>query len=117
MLTGALDCQWVELEGRVRFAHLEPDNVVLDIAAEGGSLEAVSLRDRHADYDALVDSLVRIRANAAAVFNNRRQMVGVRLYFPSLGTDPRQSSRPPAIPSPSPRFPSPNCSASGPAPS
>ncbi len=84
MLTGALDCQWVELEGRVRFAHLEPDNVVLDIAAEGGSLEAVSVRDRHADYDALVDSLVRIRANAAAVFNNRRQMVGVRLYFPSL---------------------------------
>ncbi len=85
MLTGALDCQWVELEGRVRFAHLESDNVVLDIAAEGGSLEAISLRDRHADYDALVDSLVRIRANVAADFNNRRQMVGVRLYFPSLG--------------------------------
>ena len=84
MLTGALDCQWVELEGRVRFAHLEPDNVVLDIAAEGGSLQAVSLRDRHADYDALVDSLVRIRANVASVFNNRRQMVGARLYFPNL---------------------------------
>lgn len=84
MLTGALDCQWVEFEGRVRFAHLEPDNVVLDIATGGGSLEAISLRDRHADYDALVDSLVRIRANVAAVFNNRRQMVGARLYFPSL---------------------------------
>ncbi len=34
LLTGAFDCQWVEVEGRVRSAHLGPNNVVLGIAAD-----------------------------------------------------------------------------------
>ncbi len=84
MLTGAMDAQWVQVEGRVRFAHLEPNNVVLEIATDGGTLSAVSTRESGADYDALVDSLVRIHGNAAPVFNQRRQMVGVHLFFPTL---------------------------------
>ena len=84
MLTGAMDAQWVQVEGRVRFAHLEPNNVMLEIATDGGTLSAVSTRESGADYDALVDSLVRIHGNAAPVFNQRRQMVGVHLFFPTL---------------------------------
>ncbi len=84
MLTGALDCQWVEVEGRVRSAHVSPHNVVLEIATDGGSLDAVSVRQEGVDYDSLVDSLVRIDGNAAPLFNQRRQMVGVHLFFPSL---------------------------------
>ena len=40
--------------------------------------------NRRPDYDALVDSLVTIHGNAGPVFNRKRQMVGVHLYFPSL---------------------------------
>lgn len=84
MLTGAMDAKWVQVQGRVRFAHLQPNNVVLEIATDGGTLSAVSTRQNGADYEALVDSLVRIRGNAAPVFNQRRQMVGVHLFFPTL---------------------------------
>jgi len=84
MLSGAFDGQWVQVEGRVRNVHLKPHNVVFEIAAEGGSFRAVTLRQPGADYKALIDSLVRIRGNAAPVFNQNRQMVGVHVYFPSL---------------------------------
>jgi diguanylate cyclase (GGDEF)-like protein len=84
LLTGALDCQWVEVEGRVRSAHVGPNNVVLGVAADGGMLTAVTIREVGVDYDSLVDSLVRIDGNAAPLFNQRRQMVGVHLFFPTL---------------------------------
>jgi diguanylate cyclase (GGDEF)-like protein len=84
LLTGAFDCQWVKVEGRVRSAHVGPNNVVLGIAADGGVLTAITLRQPGVDYESLVDSLVRIEGNVAPLFNLRRQMVGVHLFFPSL---------------------------------
>lgn len=84
LLTGVLDCAWVRIEGRVRNVHLEPHNAVLEIAAEGGSFTATTVREPGADYDSLVDSVVSIQANAAPLFNQNRQMVGVHAFFPSL---------------------------------
>ena len=84
LLTGALDCQWVEVEGRVRSAHVGPHDVVLGVAGDGGMLTAVTVRQDGVDYDSLVDSLVSIDGNAAPLFNQRRQMVGVHLFFPTL---------------------------------
>lgn len=84
LLTGALDCAWVRIEGRVRNVRLEPHNAVLEIAAEGGSFTATTVRETGADYDGLVDSVVSIQANAAPLFNQNRQMVGVHAFFPSL---------------------------------
>ncbi len=104
LLTGALDCQWVEVEGRVRSAHLAPHNVVLAVAADGGVLTAVTVRQPGVDYDSLIDSLVRIDGNAAPLFNQRRQMVGVHLFFPTLGQvtviqpAPRDPFAVPAVP-------------------
>jgi len=84
LLTGGLDCQWVEVEGRVRSTHATAHNVVLEVAADGGMLTAVTVRQEGVDYDSLVDSLIRIDGNAAPLFNQRRQMVGVHLFFPAL---------------------------------
>lgn len=84
LLTGVLDCEWVEVEGRVRSAHVGPNNVVLALAGDGGMLTAVTVRQQGVDYDSLVDSVVRIAGNAAPLFNQRRQMVGVHLFFPTL---------------------------------
>jgi diguanylate cyclase (GGDEF)-like protein len=84
LLTGVFDCQWVKVEGRVRSAHVGPNNVVLGIAADGGVLTAITVRQPGIDYESLVDSLVRIDGNAAPLFNLRRQMVGVHLFFPTL---------------------------------
>jgi hypothetical protein len=58
--------------------------VVLGIAANDGSLIAVSVRQAGVNYESLVDSLVRIQGNAGAVFNHRDQLLGVRVLFPTL---------------------------------
>ncbi len=84
MLSGALDSQWVELEGRVRSVHFTGQIVALQIATDDGSFDALSVREQGVDYDSLVDSLIRIRGNAASVFNTRRQMVGTRMFFPTV---------------------------------
>ncbi|MGD1105443.1 MAG: GGDEF domain-containing protein [Terracidiphilus sp.] len=84
LLSGAFDAQWVEIEGRVRSAQLGPNNVVLGIAANDGSLTAVSVRQAGVNYESLVDSLVRIQGNAGAVFNQQDQLLGVRVLFPTL---------------------------------
>jgi diguanylate cyclase (GGDEF)-like protein len=84
MLTGAFDGQLVEVEGRVRSAHFGPNHTVLGIAADGGMFTAVTLRQPGVDYESLVDSLVRIDGNASPLFNQRRQMVGVHVFFPTL---------------------------------
>ena len=104
MLTGALDCQWVEVEGRVRSVHESTHNVVLSVASDGGMLTAVTVRQEGVDYGSLVDSLVRIDGNAAPLFNQRRQMVGVHLFFPALDqvtvlqSAPRDPFAVPAVP-------------------
>jgi len=104
LLTGALDCQWVQVEGRVRSVHITPHNAVLGIAGDGGMLTAITVRQQGVDYDSLVDSLVRIDGNAAPLFNQRRQMVGVHLFFPTLGQvtviqpAPRDPFAVPAVP-------------------
>jgi diguanylate cyclase (GGDEF)-like protein len=84
LLTGVLDCAWVRIEGRVRNVRLEPHNAILEIAAEGGSFTATTVREDGADYDGLVDAVVSIQANAAPLFNQNRQMVGVHAFFPTL---------------------------------
>ena len=104
LLSGVLDCQWVEVEGRVRSAHVGPNNVVLGVAGDGGMLTAVTVRQQGVDYDSLVDSLVRIDGNAAPLFNQRRQMVGVHLFFPTISQvkvvqpAPRDPFAVPAVP-------------------
>jgi diguanylate cyclase (GGDEF)-like protein len=82
--SGALDGQWAEVEGVVRAAHLSAWNATLDIATTGGPVSATTLREAGIDYEALVDSFIRLRGNAAPVFNRKGQMVNVHLFFPSL---------------------------------
>ncbi len=84
MQSGKTDGQWVEIEGRVRSAYLADRNVFLEVATDGGSFTATSVREDGADYEALVDSLVLIQGNAAPQFNQQHQMVGVHIFFPSL---------------------------------
>ena len=84
LLSGKQDGQWVEVEGMVHSVRYQKMNVSLEITTVGGPLTATTRRDRSADYDSLVDSLVRLHANSAPVTDRNRQMVGVHLFFPSL---------------------------------
>jgi len=82
--SGVYDTDWIQVEGRVRSIHREPNIVSLIVAAKGGSFGAVTTPEPGVDYDRLVDSLIELTANTAPVFNQRRQMVAVHLFFPSM---------------------------------
>ncbi len=84
LTTGVYDSDWIQVQGRVRSVHREPNIVSLVVAAKGGSFGAVTVPEPGVDYDRLVDSLIELTANTAPVFNQRRQMVAVHLFFPSM---------------------------------
>jgi diguanylate cyclase (GGDEF)-like protein len=84
LASGIYDTDWIQVEGRVRSIHREPNLVALVIAAKGGDFGAVTVPEAGVDYDRLVDSLIQLTANTAPAFNQRRQMVAVHLFFPSI---------------------------------
>jgi PAS domain S-box-containing protein len=84
LMTGADDSHWVEVEGVVHSVTRSAHNVTLTLALPGGIIRAVTLLQAGADYDSLVDATVVMHANAGPLYNNRRQLVGARLLFPSL---------------------------------
>ncbi|MFZ0745222.1 MAG: GGDEF domain-containing protein [Terracidiphilus sp.] len=86
LLSGSLDGQWVEVVGIVHSVFLTEKDATLDIATVGGPLSATTSRKPGTNYDALVDSLIKVHGNSGPVFNLKRQMVGVHLFFPSLET-------------------------------
>ena len=95
LLTGREDSQWIEVTGIVHTAALErrlppdmregPPQLVLGIASASGMLK-VRIRDfpRGRDYRYLVDAVVTVRGACGTLFNNRRQLVGVQMFVPSL---------------------------------
>lgn len=82
--SGIYDTDWIQVQGRVRAIHRQPGIVSLIVAANGGSFGAVTLPQPGVDDDRLVDSLIELTANTAPAFNQRRQMVAVHLFFPSM---------------------------------
>ena len=84
LLTGAEDGEWVEVEGLVRDVRETPKNVRLRLSMSEGSIEASTVREPGVDYSRLMDAKIRVRANAAPLFNLSRQMTGAQLFFPSM---------------------------------
>ena len=84
LLTGAEDGQWVEVEGVVHSMTDVGRDVTLDLALADGDIRTTLPKEPGADYVRLVDAKVRLRANAAPLFNRRRQMIGARLLCPTL---------------------------------
>jgi PAS domain S-box-containing protein len=81
------DGQWVEVEGIVRSVEIggtQKGLLALDIAAEGGRLTAYVPGVNHPGSAQLVDAKVRIRGACGALFNDKRQMLGVLVYVPSM---------------------------------
>jgi diguanylate cyclase (GGDEF)-like protein len=84
LISGSMDCHWVEISGVVHVVRLNETNATFEIATTEGPISAVTRREAGIDYEQFVDSLVLVHGNAAPVFNRKRQKVGVHLFFPSL---------------------------------
>jgi diguanylate cyclase (GGDEF)-like protein len=84
MMEGEADGQWVEIEGVVHAVRMSGHNVYLDLALSDGVMTAITVREPGADYNRLVDARVKLRGNAAPIFNNQGQMTGSHIFFPGL---------------------------------
>jgi len=80
------DGQWVEVQGIVRTAGVDPEskNLFLDIGMDGGLITAQIPNFKLEDSQRLIDSEVLIRGNCGAVRNALNQQIGVMLYVPGL---------------------------------
>jgi hypothetical protein len=87
----------VEIEGVVHAVTDTGKNVTVSLTVTDGLIQATTLKEPGADCAGLVDSTVRIHGNVAPLFTRNRQMVGVRLFFPSLA-EVRVEEPPPADP-------------------
>lgn len=92
--TGAADAEWVEVEGIVHAVIDHPLGetaatrryITLQLAMTEGIVGVSMLWEPGVEYSRLVDAKVRIRANAAPMFNRNDQMMGVRLMAPGFST-------------------------------
>ena len=83
LMSGKEDSQWVEVQGVVRTVREQDGQSVLELALTGGRLPArLPLVD--ATIPRLVDATVRLRGACGGLFNQKRQLVGVQLFVPSL---------------------------------
>ena len=95
LLTGKEDSQWIAVKGIVHSVALEdqlpPDmrrgrpQLVLGIASGTEKFKA-RIKDfsPDIDYSRLVDSVVTVRGACGTLFNERRQLVGIQLFVPTL---------------------------------
>ena len=98
LLTGTEDGQWVSLEGVVHTVEFYGKHVVLTLATVDGIVTATSDKEEGANYAGLVDSRVRIRAVAAPLVGDKRDLIGMRLLFPDFATSIAIEERAPADP-------------------
>ncbi|MGH9403189.1 MAG: response regulator [Terriglobia bacterium] len=86
------DSRWVEVEGIVRSAEIEPpasigppaNTLVLKVALEDGAITAQIPAFHQNLPRQLIDSTVRIRGVRGAVFNQNNQLIGATLYLQTL---------------------------------
>ena len=83
LMSGEEDSQWVEVRGVVRAVREEGGQSLLELALSSGRL-AVRIPAVDATIPRLVDATVRLRGACGGLFNQKRQLVGVQLFVPSL---------------------------------
>ncbi len=80
---GRADSQWVELEGIVQSSGSDGDRPVA-LLVWGPHQFKVRLAGNDPVPAAWIDARVRVRGACGTLFNSKRQLVGIRLFVPSL---------------------------------
>ena len=84
---GQQDSQWIEMTGLVRSSVVETvwthPVLVLNLDTGIGNI-SVRVLDFAGGYGGLIDALVHVKGACATVYNDRRQMVGVKMIVPTL---------------------------------
>jgi signal transduction histidine kinase/CheY-like chemotaxis protein len=85
LFSGQYDSQWVEAEGVVQSVGMQGPRAFL-LIREGPYTFRAILRDLAGEPlpEHLIDAKVRVRGACASIFNERRQLLGIRLHVPAL---------------------------------
>ncbi len=83
--TGAEEGQWVRIEGTVRGVRPSGSTLALAIGSGWSRVEVVTPDFRMEAARKLIGSRVRVRGAAGPMFNIKRQVIGVKVFTPSLG--------------------------------
>ena len=81
LLSGRWVCYWTELEGIILSANVQPGSVQLNLGADGGTV-LVIMREVSASSRLTVGSKVVLRGALSALYNDRRQALGVKIFVP-----------------------------------
>ncbi|MEO8481663.1 MAG: response regulator [Acidobacteriota bacterium] len=86
LFSGRYDSQWLEAEGIVQTVTRQEQQLILSIASGSYRFTAaiVAFGDGPAPPD-LIDSKVRVSGAGASSFNEKRQLLGIRVIVPDLG--------------------------------
>ena len=95
MMTGALDCLWVEVEGVVHSVEESGPDVTLSLTLRDGMINATTPKEEGVSYGRLVDAKIRIHGNVALIFDKNRQMAGAHLLFPAISEMKIEEASPP----------------------
>ena len=94
MASTALDSQWIEIEGIVHNTITDEGNTALELSVDGSKVLVRIPSMGPQDAAKLIDAKVSIRGNCGAIYNDKNQWFGVRLYVPDIG-QVRIRERPP----------------------
>ena len=85
LFTGRYDSQFVEAEGIVQIVGRQAGNVYLLLAAGPYTFRAVLSNSSEVPLPAsLIDTKVKVRGACASIFNERRQLLGIRVAVADL---------------------------------
>ncbi len=85
LLTGKEDSQWTEIRAVVRgINRLDEQQLLLHLAAGRSRFDAVIPGFTDPVLPKLLDAVVRVSGVSGTLFNQRRQLIGVQHYVPSL---------------------------------
>jgi PAS domain S-box-containing protein len=84
LISGRQECQWVEVEGLVRSARVEFQQLALELAVGPARLTAWVKEFESPDPTRLIEARAKVRGVCTAVFNSRRQITGTQILVSSL---------------------------------
>jgi PAS domain S-box-containing protein len=84
LITGEYDCRWVEVNGVIHSAITKNDRLKLEISSSDGTIEVQVLEYSGFDPAQLVDAKARLLGVCGTTSNEKRQVIGISLFVPSL---------------------------------
>jgi two-component system sensor histidine kinase/response regulator len=84
MITGKYDCHWVEVIGIIHSAIVKYDRLNLEISSPYGTLGVQVFEFTGVDLTHMVDAKARLLGVCGTTSNEKRQVVGISLFVPSL---------------------------------